>query len=509
MADQENTTITQLRRSPRKTRRPNYTDPGSTRPVSGFGQKRSPKRKLQTTPPPAKRQCLRSNTNVSNQPSQPTSSEEDEQATCHELKAQICRLQALNKTLQRKVYAMEQELSPQRNSISKRKTSKDGHAHKAKRRNTQGVYVDGHEREDVVLHRATYLSAMKSDAHFTVTYKDMDDDRDLLHLIKQRLKSKTRTIVHIKHDECATHVNAMNRCAWFHKNYKPLRPKSNGKLFNVSGFLTESVGIDMHLYDIRKCGKTEGYWRCEDLCDQIRVVVPYLEQIFCESDEDLPYLVLKFVFDHSTNHGKYSKDALNVKKMNRRAGGKVPVMRDGYYTKHGQKIVQKMFYEIDGLKIPKGLQKIIEERGVVIPKRWKIDDLRDRLHQFEDFQNQKSMLEELIESMNHEMIMLPKFHCELNDMEIIWAISKGRHQRDNTFKTKTHEDRFRKALASISQTEVRHISVKIREYEQAYNQGATTTNVCEYIAKMKKARKTHKVICAPKQLVNNDLNNNI
>eukprot|EP01083_Nonionella_stella_P165613 551387_1 len=282
MADQENTTITQLRRSPRKTRRPNYTDPGSTRPVSGFGQKRSPKRKLQTTPPPAKRQCLRSNTNVSNQPSQPTSSEEDEQATCHELKAQICRLQALNKTLQRKVYAMEQELSPQRNSISKRKTSKDGHAHKAKRRNNQ----------------------------------------------------------------------AINR-------------------------------------------------------------------------------------------------------------------------------------------------------------RKKQDEEGDRLHQFEDFQNQKSMLEELIESMNHEMIMLPKFHCELNDMEIIWAISKGRHQRDNTFKTKTHEDRFRKALASISQTEVRHISVKIREYEQAYNQGATTTNVCEYIAKMKKARKTHKVICAPKQLVNNDLNNNI
>eukprot|EP01084_Bolivina_argentea_P222137 376072_1 len=92
MADQENTIITQLRRSPRKARRPNYTHPGSTRPVSGFGQKRSPKRKLQTTPPPAKRQCLRSNTNVSNQPSQPTSSEEDEQATCHELKAQICRL---------------------------------------------------------------------------------------------------------------------------------------------------------------------------------------------------------------------------------------------------------------------------------------------------------------------------------------------------------------------------------------------------------------------------------
>jgi hypothetical protein len=41
------------------------------------------------------------------------------------------------------------------------------------------------------------------------------------------------------------------------------------------------------------------------------------------------------------------------------------------------------------------------------------------LSQQDDFKNQPSMLETLIKSRGHECIFLPKFHCELNPIEMV------------------------------------------------------------------------------------------
>ena len=37
----------------------------------------------------------------------------------------------------------------------------------------------------------------------------------------------------------------------------------------------------------------------------------------------------------------------------------------------------------------------------------------------DDFSNQVSMLETLIKGAGHECIFLPKFHCELNPIEMV------------------------------------------------------------------------------------------
>lgn len=39
----------------------------------------------------------------------------------------------------------------------------------------------------------------------------------------------------------------------------------------------------------------------------------------------------------------------------------------------------------------------------------------------EDFLNQPSMLETLITEAGHYCIFLPKFHCELNPIEMVWS----------------------------------------------------------------------------------------
>ena len=41
-----------------------------------------------------------------------------------------------------------------------------------------------------------------------------------------------------------------------------------------------------------------------------------------------------------------------------------------------------------------------------------------------DFLNQKPLLQEIIESYGHKIIFYPKFHCELNYMEMYWELQK-------------------------------------------------------------------------------------
>ena len=78
----------------------------------------------------------------------------------------------------------------------------------------------------------------------------------------------------------------------------------------------------------------------------------------------------------------------------------------------------------------KGLKQVLEERGFnisklkakcspVCPFESKNCCLARLLSQQEDFANQPSMLETLIKAAGHECIFLPKFHCELNPIEMV------------------------------------------------------------------------------------------
>jgi len=81
----------------------------------------------------------------------------------------------------------------------------------------------------------------------------------------------------------------------------------------------------------------------------------------------------------------------------------------------------------------KGLQQTLEERGFnVMGKRtkcspvcpWENNDccMARILSRQDDFTNQISMLETLIKKAGHECIFLPKFHCELNPIEMVNSI---------------------------------------------------------------------------------------
>ena len=95
--------------------------------------------------------------------------------------------------------------------------------------------------------------------------------------------------------------------------------------------------------------------------------------------------------------------------------GKQQVMHDGFWD--GK--VQSMN---DAIGIPKGM-KVILERGINT-KGMNADRMREILHSHPDFRNEKNRIEWLLTEHGHTAYFLPKYHCELNPIERVWAQAK-------------------------------------------------------------------------------------
>ena len=118
--------------------------------------------------------------------------------------------------------------------------------------------------------------------------------------------------------------------------------------------------------------------------------------------------------------------------MNKSNGGKQRKQHDTvipqsnpFAEHHGK--TQKMTL-LDGS--PKGLQRVLEECGFDVKNMhakcspvcpWENANccMACLLSKQDDFANQPSMLEALIKDAGHKCIFLPKFHCELNPIEMV------------------------------------------------------------------------------------------
>ena len=97
-------------------------------------------------------------------------------------------------------------------------------------------------------------------------------------------------------------------------------------------------------------------------------------------------------------------------------GGKQRVMRDGWWGGKPQKM------NVGG--VPKGLKRVLEERGINTTTLLQ-NDMRTILGSHPDFKYEKSRVERLLtDEFGHIVYMIPKFHCELNPIERVWAQAK-------------------------------------------------------------------------------------
>ena len=191
------------------------------------------------------------------------------------------------------------------------------------------------------------------------------------------------------------------------------------------------------------------------------------------------------MIDNSQGHSAYSKDVLLSSRMNLRPGGKQARMRDGWFMQDGQKAIQPMTFAADHPEFPnqpKGVKQVLQERnlwadGLLMKCRDKCPVglenccAKHLLEVQPDFQEQHSLVQEVIEAAGHLCIFLPKFHCELNFIEYFWGAIKKylRGHCDYTFGTL--QENLPKALKSVAVETIRKWEHRMWRWLEAYDNG--------------------------------------
>ncbi|ETV79110.1 hypothetical protein H257_07846 [Aphanomyces astaci] len=307
------------------------------------------------------------------------------------------------------------------------------------------VYIDGHERDDVVEYRKSFCSTWIALSGCMASYSG-----DAMDTVES---PPAEEVVWVTHDESIFYANDDGGMVWTNAAYPDLPKKGRGRSVMVSDFLCPCHGRlympgddgDAFVTETLHVGKAqEGYWTSEHVIRQVSSkVLPAFAALH-------PGRTALFTFDQSTNHAAYAADALRVNSMNLNPGGKQPKLRDGWYVVGSTRVAQPMSFPDDhpvaALRgTPKGIKAVLAERGalegsmlltcgatVQLPTGPALLECcaRHRLASYPDFRTQKSILEETVVAGGHICLFFPKYHCELNPIESFWGAAK-RHARSN------------------------------------------------------------------------------
>lgn len=95
------------------------------------------------------------------------------------------------------------------------------------------------------------------------------------------------------------------------------------------------------------------------------------------------------------------------------------------------------------------------------------------------FEAQQCRLEELAEKYGQHAIFLPKFHCELNFIEMVWGAAKRYARLHCEYTMKALQTKIPEALDSVSVVMMRKFARKAERFIDAYRQGQSdNVTVC-------------------------------
>lgn len=182
--------------------------------------------------------------------------------------------------------------------------------------------------------------------------------------------------------------------------------------------------------------------------------------------------------------------------MNLGPGGKQPIMRPTtFVSTDGQRKNQEMVFEEDYPDPdmrgkPKGIKRVLEERGLwkeglnldcrmcknknLLENSERTDCcLRKIMASQPDFIAQKSAIVELIEDAGHICIFYPKFHCELNFIEMYWGAAKYYTRNYCDYTWTGLQKTVPQALDSVNVITIRKFARKSWRYMELYREGLT------------------------------------
>ena len=337
---------------------------------------------------------------------------------------------------------------------------------------SKGLYIDGHERPDVVQYRDAFLQRMSEHEKFFFHY----DGDHMATVITPFLQPSQKPRVLVTHDESCFSSHDGKATIWMDANDRPLRPKGQGRSIMVSEFLCECHGpmklnealsaqnphVPVETCTIIIPGKQQdGYWTTSDLMNQLKdKAIPIFKVLHPEADA-------LFMFDNSQNHRSLPPDALRVSALNLSDGGKnVHNQRAGWFINSDGIRVDHPMQRSDGVQ--KGVRTILMERGLWSASL-KLTEARALLSRQPDFQSQKSWLEETLGAEEGFFVdFYPKFHCEFNFIELYWGAAKAYARRNCDYTFRGLQRVLPEALASVPVQAIRRFARKCYRFMDAY-----------------------------------------
>ena len=344
----------------------------------------------------------------------------------------------------------------------------------------KGVYVDGHEREDVVKYRNNiFLPQMLALRKRMTVYSSISEVSR-----PPNLGVDEKELVWVVQDECTFATHDARKMVWQEDGRPPIRPKGQGRSIMVSEFLCpchgrmQSNGVST--VEILELGAShEGYWDNKNVVKQLLKVIPIFNELH-------PGKTALFTFDNSTNHRAKAEDALVIGRLklsdgfpSKRIKGqdvtRTQILRDGwFYNRDGNREIQIML-TADGKQ--KGIRTILQERGL-----WRdgmtAKEGRKLLSEQMDFKvaSFSSCIKETIYSAGHQFLFFPKFHPELNPIELFWGWSK-RYTRSNCDFSFEHLQKVvPQALQAVSLPTIRKFFNHCWRYMRAYSHSDGESN---------------------------------
>jgi len=220
-----------------------------------------------------------------------------------------------------------------------------------------------------------------------------------------------------------------------HGEIKLMR-KGRGRIIHVSDFVEEEFGRlvirdrDGVILKDARCITYPGasgdpWWDHVQLLAQMDNALSIFEELH-------PGCAALFIFDQSSAHASLGPDALRASGMNKTNGGSQRKQKDTIIPMNNphpayRGKLQKMKTDSGEAK---GLKQTLEERGFILGNmRMRCSPVCSTdnhnccmtrlLSNQDDFRQQESLLEQKIKARGHFCIFLPKFHCELNPIEMV------------------------------------------------------------------------------------------
>jgi len=218
-----------------------------------------------------------------------------------------------------------------------------------------------------------------------------------------------------------------------------LQKKGHGHIIHISDFVEEE-NRQLIIHDekgvIVKDARTiiylgtggDPWWDHTQLLVQVDKAIAIFDKVHlgCEG---------VFIFDQSLAHGSLGPDALCAFNMNKSNGGKQRKQKDTVIPMNNphERLCRKPQKMTMDTSEAKGLKQVLEERGFNITGMsakcspvcaFENNDccMACLLSKQDDFHSQTSLLEQKITAKGHHCIFLPKFHCELNPIEMVLFI---------------------------------------------------------------------------------------